>query len=430
MKILFVAPYIPSQIRVRPYQLIRALIQRGHEITLLAVWNSPEEQGDIEVLEANGVRVVAQWLPAWRSLSNSLGAIVTGKSLQAAFSWHGSLAKRLASLVDELKPDVVHVEHLRGANYGLYAKSYLARTSGHNSGSSRIHIPIVWDSVDCISYLFEQAAQQSRSLKGRLMTRMELGRTRRYEGWLVHQFDQVAVTSPNDRAALENLARNALSRSTQTGANHQRALFHKLNVVPNGVDLTYFSPAGAQREVAQIVFTGKMSYHANVTAAVHLVKDIMPRVWAQHPNAEVWIVGKDPAPEVRALASHMGAMEERVVITGTVSDLRPYLQRATIAVAPLLYGAGIQNKVLEAMACGTPVVASLQAASALNAEMGRDLQVAGDSVTFAGAIIDLLDSPHCRHEMGQMGRMYVEQNHSWNVAAQQFECIYRSAIRG
>ena len=66
MKILFVAPYIPIKIRLRPYQLIRSLILRGHEITLLAVWNSPEEQVDIEVLEANGVRVVAQWLPAWR----------------------------------------------------------------------------------------------------------------------------------------------------------------------------------------------------------------------------------------------------------------------------------------------------------------------------------------------------------------------------
>jgi hypothetical protein len=93
--------------------------------------------------------------------------------------------------------EIVHVEHLRGARYGFHVKSAI-----RNPKSA---IPVVWDSVDCISYLFEQAARNSRRLKGRLMTSLELDRTRRYEGWLVRQFDRVLVTSPVDREALVRL---------------------------------------------------------------------------------------------------------------------------------------------------------------------------------------------------------------------------------
>jgi polysaccharide biosynthesis protein PslH len=428
MKLLFVVPYIPNQIRVRSYQWIRTLLNRGHDVTLLAVWTSEEEQADMECLSKIGVHVYAQRLPTWRSLGNSLMAFATGMSLQSVYSWHEGLAKKLPILIEELKPDVIHVEHLRGANYGLYANSYLAQCREKKRGAPQVHTPVVWDSVDCISHLFQQAAQQSSSRKGRLMTQLELNRTRRYEGWLVHQFDQVIVTSPTDREALEQLAKASANQKGQNGTSHNDELVHKLNVIPNGVDLAYFVPNGTIHKAAQIVFSGKMSYHANVTAAIHLVKDIMPRVWVQRPDAQVCIVGKDPTPEVRALASQSGARERRVDVTGTVPDLRSYLQKATVAVAPIPYGAGIQNKVLEAMACGAPVVASPQAVSALKAKAGQDLQVASDSIKFADAIIDLLDHPDRRYEVGRMGRMYVEQNHSWEYAGNCLEAVYRKAL--
>jgi glycosyltransferase involved in cell wall biosynthesis len=352
-------------------------------------------------------------------------ALVSRVPLQAAYSWLPAFAEQLARLVLERHFDVVHVEHLRGSRYGIALKSSIAAQIA--AAQSKARTPVVWDSVDCISHLFGQAAQQSRSLQGRLLTRLELGRTRRYEGWLVHQFDQVVVTSPADRKALAVLARGA----AEPGAAHtavEEALQRKLHVVPNGVDLAYFRPQEARPEGAAIVLTGKMSYHANVTAAVHLVKEIMPQVWAQRPDAEVWIVGKDPAHAVQKLASRPGATQRRVVVTGTVPDLRPYLHKAAVAVAPIPYGAGIQNKVLEAMACGAPVVASSQAASALEAEPGRDLLVAGDSRTFAEAICGLLADPGHRHALGARGRAYVEQHHTWDQAVLRLEQVYLQAI--
>jgi glycosyltransferase involved in cell wall biosynthesis len=419
MNILYIVPYVPSPIRVRPYQLVRALLRRGHRVTLAAVWTSGEERADLGALAASGIECVQAQQPRWRSAANSLGALVMGTPLQAAYSWQPEFAGNLRRLVQERRFDVVHVEHLRGARYGVDLLP----------AARRMQAALVWDSVDCISHLFEQAAAQSSSLRGKWMARLELERTRRYEGWLVQQFDQVVVTSPADRAALAQLAGAAAAHSTpqdtaENTAAPQTGLHQKISVTPNGVDLDYFWADESARKPASIVFTGKMSYHANVTAAVHLVNDIMPRVWAQRDDVEVWIVGKDPTAEVRRLASR------RVLVTGTVPDLRPYLHRASVAVAPMPYGAGIQNKVLEAMACATPVVASRQAASALEAHAGQDLLVADGPEQFAEAICALLANPQHRGEMAARGRAYVETHHSWDAAATRLEQVYRRAHQG
>jgi glycosyltransferase involved in cell wall biosynthesis len=167
---------------------------------------------------------------------------------------------------------------------------------------------------------------------------------------------------------------------------------------------------------------------------LHLVNDIMPQVWELRPDAEVWLVGKDPAPELRALASARATAEggdaqdvpapRRVVVTGEVPAMQDYIQGAAVAAAPLLYGAGIQNKVLEAMACGAPVVASPQATQSLAAQPGHDFLLAATPDAAAAAILSLLQTPALRAELGQAGRRFVETHHSWDSAAAKLEDIY------
>lgn len=406
MKILFICPYVPNLIRVRPYQLLRSLARRGHTVTLATLWTTPEEQADLQPLMDMGIEVVAQRLLRVQSLANVMRTLPTRTPLQADFCWQPTLARTVQQLAATGNYDVIHVEHLRGANYGLHLQT---RGSQHNQFP-----PVVWDSVDCISYLFEQAAENSRSLKGRLMTRLDLARTRSYESYLVRQFEQVLVTSPADKAAFEKLAGQPLPH---------------LHVMPNGVDLEYFAPNGNHRESATVAFSGKMSYHANVTAALHLVNDIMPKVWAQRPEVKVVIVGKDPAPEICALATKTSAHEGQIIITGTVPDIRPYLHQSSVAVAPVPYGAGIQNKVLEAMACGSAVIASPQACSALATQSGRDLLVADTPERFANSLLHLLAHPGQQQALGFSARNYVEEHHSWNALTAQLELIYQQAIQ-
>lgn len=427
MNILFVVPYTPNPIRVRPYELLRTLVRRGHTITLATLWQNEQERQDLGALEALGIEIVAVPLSKAQSLWNCMRVLPSPEPLQSAYCWQPHLAHQLRQIVAQRRFDVIHVEHLRGARYGLALKQAVSATPGAP--------PVVWDSVDCISYLFAQAAERSRSRSGRLMTRLELARTRRYEGWLLQQFDQVLVTSPHDRLALLALAqlsprpnrqRNHSAAGKQHAQENQSA--EPVAVLPNGVDLEGFQQGDQPKAEKTLVFSGKMSYHANVTAALHLVQEIMPQVWAHDAAVRVQLVGKDPPAEVRALADTASAPANAVTVTGAVSTMRPYLSQATIAVAPVLYGAGIQNKVLEAMACGTPVIASLAAASGLQAERGRDLIVADDASAFATAILSLLAQPKRRAQMGQAGRSYVERVHAWDAVGAQLERYYYAAM--
>jgi glycosyltransferase involved in cell wall biosynthesis len=173
-----------------------------------------------------------------------------------------------------------------------------------------------------------------------------------------------------------------------------------------------------------VVFTGKMSYHANVTAALYLIRTIMPLVWAQRPQARAWIVGRDPPGSIL----RESAVNDRVCVTGAVPDVRPYLRRAMVAAAPVRYGAGIQNKVLEAMACGTPVVASPRGVSALAVEDGRHVLVAETPEAFARAILSVLTNrPGCQH-LPRQARRYVEVNHDWQEITERLESIYAEVV--
>ena len=306
--------------------------------------------------------------------------------------------------------DVIHVEHLRGARYALAMANRPPRPGVRSA-------PVIWDSVDCISSLFRQAARSSQAWRVRLAARLELRRTERFEGRVVRQFDRVLVTSDADRADLLALAGGADGDSVAA----------RLRVVPCGVDLDYFSPSEEPRDPATLVMTGKMSYHANATAAVRFVQDVMPRVWATSPGARLLVVGKDPPRDVVRL-QEAGGGTGRVVVTGTVDDIRPYLRTATLAIAPIQYGVGIQNKVLEALACGTPVVATPQAVSALATRDGQDLVVGRDAGELAAAIGALLGDTDRRKRIGEAGRAYVERHHGWQAAAGRLTDIYHDAI--
>jgi polysaccharide biosynthesis protein PslH len=392
---------MPTPIRTRSYNLLRVLAQRGHNVTLATVWENENELTELERWRQFGVKVAAQPLGFFQALVNTTLALPTHTPLQARYCWQPALARKVGQLLKNNAYDAVHVEHLRGSPYALYLQAL------------KPACPVIWDAVDCISLLFERAAGSSRSLFGRWMTRFELPRTRRYEGWLVRQFPRVLVTAEGDKAALEKLSTN----SYQLSVNSSKP---EISVLPNGVDLEYFQPGEGPRKTDTIVLTGKMSYHANITAAVWLVNAVMPHVWSKRPDVKVQIVGSAPTEAVRALEKRY---PDRVEVTGMVPDLRPYLQTATLAVAPIRYGVGIQNKVLEAMACGAPVVATAQAVSALRARLGEELLAADREEDFAVAVLQLLGDENLRDRLGQAGRIYVEEYHDWEKIAGLLEDI-------
>jgi sugar transferase (PEP-CTERM/EpsH1 system associated) len=411
MKILFVIPYVPNLVRVRSYNLIRSMKERGHQVQILTLWSGEKERWEVEELKGLGYQVEALPLATWRSLLNCLQSLPSSQPIQAAYCWQPELAHKSEVFLNGSNGkkgfDIIHVEHLRGARYGLHVRS-LAQNGRHSSPQPP---PVVWDSVDNITHLFRQAASKSQKRLSRWISRVEIGRTERFEGWLASQFARTLVTSANDKKAFTQMA--------CFQGNPDR-----IRVLPNGVDLDYFTPGEHyEREPNTLVISGKMSYHANVSMVRNFVDRILPYIWQIHPEVRLWVVGKEPPAEIVALSK-----DPRITITGTVADIRPYLQKATVAVAPLTYGAGIQNKILEAMACATPVVSTPLGVSALQACEGRDIAVAQEPERFAQVVLGLLSDPYYRQQLAWNGRKYVDKHHQWSNIAVQLEGIYDEVI--
>ena len=408
MRILFIVPYVPSLIRFRSYNLIRQLTAHGHQVTVLTLYTGAAELADVADLGPYCQRVVALPLPKLRSLWNCLIALPSGKPLQAMYCWQPALARKIKQLIQPangtLAFDVVHIEHLRGSEYGLFLKKHL---------SSIDHgLPIVWDSVDCISHLFRQAVNFRASRLGMLATRLDLTRTERYEGRVANQFEHVVISSDIDKLALLDLVPNHLTEP-------------QVSVVPNGVDLAYFCPGPtSSRKPDTLIFSGKMSYHANISMALYLAEEIMPRIRQRRPSVRLNIVGKSPPRQITALSQH-----PNISVAGTVPDIRPYLREATAAVVPLLYGAGTQGKILEAMACATPVITTPLAVAPLSACPGRDLLVADRADDIAQAVLKLLADKKMQRDVAECGRSYVETNHNWTTITEELVDIYKSSLQ-
>lgn len=395
MRVLFVTPYVPSLIRVRPYNLIRSLSQLGHSVSLVALCVG-NEATQIDGIRPYCRRCELVALRPRQVAANLLSAVGRRMPLQAAYGHSRQMVERVRELVRDERVDVVHVEHLRASMVG----------------NALAGIPRVFDAVDCISLLLERTRRSSSQIGSRVMAWVELERTRHYEGRLLNDYRRVLVTSPEDRHALLDLTDRQATPDVD----------QRLVVLPNGVDLDYFAPLPERREAETLVFTGKMSYHANVASALFLAREVMPRVWWHRPRATLWIVGKDPPPAVRALAS-----DHRVIVTGYVPDMRPYLARATAAACPIAYGVGIQNKVLEAMAMGTPVITSPRARMALDVTPGEHLLIADRPTDFADGILRLLSDAALRSRLREAGRRHVSDHYHWPTIAARLVQVYGEA---
>lgn len=410
---------MPSRHRPRPFHLITALAARQHRIHLIAAATSEEERTAEPALDAVCERVEIIPVRALRSLWNCTRGLLGPAPLQARYCHAPQMAAAVGRAVASTPYDIVHIEHLRAALYGLPLQG----------------IPRVYDAVDCMSRLLAHTAAAGPTAAARVTARAELRRTQAFERELLGRFDHVLVTAASERDALAALDRARRDVPVHTDPDRRGAaggrrdverapLAGKVTVLPNGVDVDHFAPQPTRRDLATVVFVGRMGYHANLAAAYRLVTDIMPRVWAQRPDAHLIIVGTDPPASLRRVAARARGP---VRITGAVPDVRPFLARATLAIAPLRYAVGIQNKVLEAMAMATPMVATAAATAALGARDGAEVLVADDDAGLAAAALRLLDDALLARRVGLAGRRYVTESHDWRAVAAELEGIYHTA---
>lgn len=186
----------------------------------------------------------------------------------------------------------------------------------------------------------------------------------------------------------------------------------RVGVLGNGVDAKYFSPQADRASPYRsgelpVVFVGTMDYWPNVDAVSWFAREVVPLLRAQRPALRFHVVGRNPCAAVRSLAS------DAVNVVGTVPDTRPWLQHAAVMAAPMRLVRGIQNKVLEGMAMGVPVVTTTECATSIEAVAGEHLQVADSAPQFCARILSLLDDPETAQRVGRAGRACIQSNYDW-----------------
>jgi sugar transferase (PEP-CTERM/EpsH1 system associated) len=371
------------------------MVEHGLEVHLLAFADDPADPRHHAALESlcASARIVP--LPRPRSTVGALVSLAAGAPFSLGYFSLPRMRRLLRCALPALQPDVIFVS-------GSVMAQYLPNDHAHRA---------IVDLVDVDSEKWRQYAGLTRPPRSWLYA-LESVRLRRYELTTLRRVAASLVTTEREAALLRAAAGPLLST--------------RLHVIGNGVDLDWCLPSPtpaanrpaasgnpawlADRGLPRLVFVGEMSYFPNVDAVCSFADQVFPSIRRQQPRAELLIVGRNPTAPVRRLGRRPG-----IRVVGPVPDVRPYLAAATVCVVPLRIARGVQNKVLEAMACGRPIVATPEAVAGLQVRDGVELRLARTADELAQASLRLLQDASLRINLGAEARRYVEREHQWSA---------------
>jgi polysaccharide biosynthesis protein PslH len=267
-------------------------------------------------------------------------------------------------------------------------------------------ISIIGDTHNVEFDLLHQISRLSDSFLLREYARWQWRSTRREEQRCGKNVDVPLATSEHDRQVFE-----------------QQLRIREVAVIPNGIDVMEFAPVGGARQPGMILFSGLMSYYPNQQAMVWFLNAIFPLILRKIPNATLVIVGAAPPGWLTARGK-----SSQVEVTGLVSDVRPYLARASVVIAPLLIGGGTRVKILEALAMAKPVVATSVGAEGLELLDRESVLIADDVGSFAEQVIRLLSDPDLAETIAANGRKYVLQHFDWNRIGERLSRVLQRRI--
>jgi sugar transferase (PEP-CTERM/EpsH1 system associated) len=408
VRILFLTPYPPFPPRgggaLRIWNLLRGIAAR-HDVTCLTF--APDAAAVAALAPMRDIARVATVIgPQPRALARRAWTTLTSPLPDMALrNASRAYAEALSRLLAGERFDVVQAESIEMAGYALAAAPLGPR--------------IVLDEFNAEYVLQRRAAQtdlagglrlppRPKAWIGGMYSLVQWRKLAAYEARLLRRFDEVLVVSAEDQAALRRLAPARTPR-----------------IVPNGVDSAYFAPGSVAPHVAgrpYLVFTGTLDYRPNIDALTWFVGQVLPHIRATRPDVQLLIVGRAPAPAVRAL--HDGAA---VTVVGEVPDTRPYIAGAAAFVLPMRIGGGSRLKLLEALSMAAPVVSTtLGAEGLIGLQNDVHLHLADAPAAMADATLRLLADPRHARRLGAAGRAFVVDHYDWQAITPLLEAAYRA----
>jgi sugar transferase (PEP-CTERM/EpsH1 system associated) len=377
MRILFLTqrvPFPPNRgDKITTFHELRHLAGK-HEVTVACLADGEEDMANLSALSSLTAAIDAVPLRPIQARLRALSSLGTEIPLTVAYFGESRLHQRVAATVRQRHFEAIIVY---SSGMAQFVEPYS-------------DVPRIMQFADLDSLKWQQYAQNSRFPRSWVFHR-ESRLLLEYERKLARAFSHSLVCTPRELDDLERLVPGVAA-----------------SCIGNGVDLERFRPQSVEKLPGELVFTGVMDYYPNVEGIVWFCRDVLPLIRREVPRTTLTICGARPNARVRALARIPG-----VSVTGLVTDVRPYLAKATVAVVPVRITRGIQNKLLEAMAAGLPAVACSAAARGVEAIPGTDLFVADDPGDFAHATVRLLSDADLRRRTGEAARTCMEANYRW-----------------
>ncbi len=390
MRLLIITYRLPTDLCSGDQYTIHNMLKhfsKDHEITLAAFVTSHAQSKELGAVAPYCKRIELVLLSKWQSYWNVMVGLLSSLPLQVCYYGSRKMRNKVQQLIEEENIDVAYCYHLRSGQYL----------------STTLRCPRVLDLKPVQSLNLRRMKNHVTNPLKRLIYQLEYKRTRKYEPELIDKFDQCLVISDTDLKEVD-----------------PTSSLKNIMINPHGLDTEQFAPSeNSVKEPGSIIFSGKMNYDPNIDAAIFFCKEIFPLIQTRVPDVKLYIVGIDPTPEIKALAN-----DPAIIVTGWVEDIREYMSRVQVAIDPLRIGAGLQNKVLENMSMGIPMVVTSIANEGIKAKHAEHLLVADTPADFAEQTIRLLDDSELRDRLGGMARTFITNNWTWEKHFQDLEHLF------
>lgn len=387
MQLLFLTsrlPYPPDRgDRLRTYQFLK-LFAREHAVTLVSFISDEKERVLAEELATFCEEIHLVYLPPWKSASNAALNVWRSTPLQALYYHSRQMERVIDDLLSATSFDAAYVHLFRMA-------SYL---------ENQVQLYRIMDLTDLVSFELRSSLPY-QTASWRTLYRFEEPRIARYERRAAAHYDEVWFISARDRDLFS------------MGEPQER-----LQVVPNIIDERLLLLDKTSADATKLLFVGHLDVRHNIDAAWYMAEEIMPLILHELPQCELQIVGAGSGQKVAGLDELPG-----VRVVGFVPDLRTVFADSAVSVAPLRFSAGIQNKVIESMAAGLPVVTSSSVSAGIGTKPGSDLLVADSAGDFAAQVLRLLRDKGLRQSLGRAGRAFVQTHMTAQAAAGRLRAI-------
>lgn len=398
MRVLIISgslPYPPaSGGALRVYGILQGLRAAGHQLTLMTFHPNELERTPLAQWCEQIITLPYPTRSRWQRLRD---LIFTRQPDIAQRLYSNAFAERLRFLLAKETFDLIQFEGIEVAPYLPIAKTTQPKAK------------LCFDTFNA-EYVLQQVIskidrQSVRRWPAALYSLIQGTRIEQFEREMCQLADIVIAVSSEDADALRAF------RADQ-----------RISIVPSGISVDDYQKRQKSLELGKqaIVFTGKMDYRPNVDAMLWFGESIFPKIQATLPDVKLYIVGQQPHQRLTALQAKVG-----ILLTGWVESVQPYLQNASVYVAPLRMGSGTRLKLLEAMASGCAIVATPAAAAGLSADANTVMRIAADEDSIAQEVIDLIRHPDQQAQLGQRAREYVRAYYDWSVLIPRLLSAYK-----